>query len=216
MGVGGTAALAAWLISHWECEIRISKQFAFHSTLKWNIRADFIVTSVESARSRVNRPGRLVAYELLSVKVWIHYWSAVSLKVDNRCFCPQLYCHVNKEAGLFNGHFGWWKQLLMASHLWEWARRARSQDFSSWVMQFVGEKSAEEASATFKWLCTVEKVTSSFSHFLNSCFLCSTSTSVFWKEAAAVCIKTLVRFKNRKVKLNFKKKDKFWDFVLVF
>lgn len=151
MGVGGTAALAAWLISHWECEIRISKQFAFHSTLKWNIKADFIMTSVESARSRVNCLGRLVACELLSVKVWIHYWSAVSLKVDNRRFCPQLYCHVNKEAGLFNGRFGWWKQLLMASHLWEWASRARSQDFSSWVVQFVGEKSAEESSTTFKW-----------------------------------------------------------------
>lgn len=203
MGVGGTAALAAWLISHWECEIRISKQFAFRSTLKWNIRADFIVTSVESARSRVNRPGRMVAHELLSVKIWIHYWSAVSLKVDNRRFCPQLYCHVNKEADLFNGRFGWWKQLLMASHLWEWARRARSQDFSSWVMQFVGGKSAKEASATFKWLCTVGKSDILLHSFLNSRFLCSTSTSIFWKEGVAVCTKTLVRFMNRKVKLNF-------------
>lgn len=157
MGVGGTAALAAWLISHWECEIRISKQFAFHSALKWNIKADFIVTSVESAQSRVSGPRRLVAYELLSVKVWIHYWSAVSLKVDNKRFCPQLYCHVNKEAGLFNGRFGWWKQLLMASHLWEWATRAGSQDFLSWAMQFVGEESAKEGSATFKWLRTVGK-----------------------------------------------------------
>lgn len=164
MGVGGTAALAAWLISHWECEIRISKQFAFHSTLKWNIKADFIVTSVESARSRVNCPGRLVAYEVLSVKVWNHYWSAVSLKVDNRRFCPQLYCHINKEAGLFNGRFGWWKQLLMASHLWDWVSRARSQDFSSGVVQFVGQKSAKEANATFEWLCAVGKKSDTLLH----------------------------------------------------
>lgn len=214
MGVVGTAALAVWLISHWECEIRISKQFAFRSTLKWNIRADFIVTSVESAWSRVNCPERLVAYELLSVKVWIHYWSAVSLKVDNGRFCPQLYFHVNKEAGLFNGCFGWWKQLLMASDLWEWVRRARSQDFSSWVVQFVGEESAKEASTTFKWLCTVEKVTSSFFFWILAFYVQPPLQSFEKREFQ------FVWFKNRKVNVNFtfkkKTKQKFWNFVKVF
>lgn len=150
MRVWGAAALSAWLISHWECEIRISKQFASRSTLDWNIRADFIMTSVECARVRVNCPGRMVAYELLSLKLWIRYWSAVSLKVDNRCFFPHLYCHINKEPDLFNGHFRWWKQLLMAPYLWQWAQKERSQDFSSWIMPLVTEKSNKEASTRFK------------------------------------------------------------------